>query len=126
MAKCQQKGIDIASLSGVRRCSFKLNLNYKQNKQKNPLDYYYYLGDLGQSYSTSFIIVETFNQDSWMAERVSGAIVICEIPRVFLPLKFTIFTRMIKSAESKILVHAAEKIQVWAFQDGCIFRLNFY
>ena len=114
MAKCQQKGIDIASLSGVRRCSFKLNLNYKQNKQKNPLDYYY-LGDFGQFYSTSFIFVETFNQDSRMAERVSGAIVIREIPRVFLPLKFTIFTRMIKSTESEILVHAAEKIQVWAF-----------
>ena len=124
MAKCQQKGIDIASLSGVRRCSFKLNLNYKQNKQKKPLDYY--LGDLGQSYSTSFIFVETFNQDSGMAKRVSRAFVIREIPWVFLPLKFTIFTRMIKSTESEILVHAAEKIQVWAFQDGCIFRLNFY
>ena len=77
---------------------------------KKTLDYY--LGDLGQCYSTSFIIVETFNQDSRMAERVSGAIVIREIPRVFLPLKFTIFTRMIKSAESEIIVHAAEKIQV--------------
>ena len=91
---------------------FNQNQPQLQTKQtKNPLDYYY-LGDLGQSYSTSFIFVETFNQDSRMAERVSGAIVIREIPRVFLPLKFTIFTRMIKSAESKILVHAAEKIQV--------------
>ena len=81
-----------------------------QTKQKNPLDHY--LSDLGQSYSTSFIFVETFNQDSRMAERVSGAIVIREIPQVFPPLKFTIFTRMIKSAESKILVGTAEKIQV--------------
>ena len=81
-----------------------------QKNQKKPLDHY--LSDLGQSYSTSFIFVETFNQDSRMAKWVSGAVIICEIPRVFLPLKLTIFTRMIKSAESEILVHAAEKIQV--------------
>ena len=45
---------------------------------KKTLDYY--LGDLGQFYSTSFIFVETFNQDSRMAKRVSRAFVIREIP----------------------------------------------